>query len=205
MILVLYLAAVGLTAPVTPQGACPQGVVVVTVDSVGRQLVAGRSLRWFRAHLTAGAGTTSAGAWLGRIYEQLGNVAQYMQPQSPICRGSDPGYMGSMSTFRATGWPAIGYNATSGTLLSTQARAEAAGFAVYPNPSAGAGRLSVALTPATSPTGQLSLLDLTGRLILQQPEVSGQLLDVRGVAAGTYTLLLRAPGQPVLAQRLVLE
>lgn len=195
-----------LTVPVTPQGPCPSGLVQVNVDSVGRQLVAGRSLRWFRAHLTTGPGSTMAGNWSGRIYEQLGNVAQYMQPQSPICRGTDPGYMGSISSFRAAGWPSIGFNATSATLLATtQARAEAAGFVVYPNPMAGSGLLHVQLPPAVAQGAQLVLLDIMGRQVRQQKAIDGPLFDVRGLAIGSYTLLLRTPGQSALAQRLVLE
>lgn len=194
-----------LTAPVTPQGPCPSGLVLVTVDSVGRQLVAGRSLRWFRARLTAAAGTTMAGFWPGRIYEQLGSVA-YMQPQSPICRGTDPGYMGSLMSFRASGWPSIGYNPNTGTLLaSAQARAEAAGFAAYPNPTGGAGLLAVQLPAGLPADARLLLLDLTGRQVRQQPARPGQPLNVRGLAAGTYVLLLCGAGQPDLMRRLVLE
>ena len=194
-----------LTAPVTPQGACPQGLVLVTVDSVGRQMVAGRSLRWFRARLTAAAGTTMAGAWPGRIYEQLGAVA-YMQPQSPICRGTDPGFMGPLMSFRAVDWPTIGYNSTTGTLLtSAQTRAEAAGFTAYPNPTAGLGLLAVQLPSGLPADARLLLLDITGRQVRQQPARAGQRLDVRGLAGGTYTLVLREAGRPDLMRRLVLE
>jgi hypothetical protein len=194
-----------LTVPVTPQGACPAGVVQVTVDSVGRQTVAGRSLRWFRAHLTAGSGTNIAGSWSGRIYEQLGNVMQYMQPQSPICRGTDPGYMGSLIGFRASGWPSIGYNATSGVLLSAQARATTAGFTVFPNPSAGSGHINVQLTATIGPGAQLYLLDLTGRQVLMQNAIVGESIDVSSLSLGTYTLRLRSPGMADLYQRIVLE
>ena len=195
-----------LTAPVTPQGPCPSGLVQVNVDSVGRQVVAGRSLRWFRAHLTAAAGTNTAGFWSGRIYEQLGVVAQYMQPQSPNCRGTDPGYMGPFVGFRATGWPGIGYNPTTGTLLATaQARAAAAGFAVFPNPASAAAGPTVQLPPAASATARLVLLDAAGRPVREQAARPGQPLDVRGLPAGHYTLLLREVGRPVLAQRLLLE
>jgi hypothetical protein len=195
-----------LTAPVTPGGACPSGLVLVTVDSVGRQLVAGRSLRWFRAHLTAAAGTTAAGAWVGRIYEQLGNVAQYMQPQSPICGGTDPGFMGALVGFRATGWPNIGYNGATGTLLaSAEARAQATGFAVYPNPTAGAGWLNLQLPAHAAPGAQLRLLDIAGRVVRQQQVSSGQALDVRGLPAGSYAVLFSEPGQPSLARRVILE
>lgn len=192
-----------LTAPVTPQGACPSGLVWVNVDSVGRQQVGGRSLRWFRAHLTAAAGTTIAGNWPGRIYEQLGNVAQYMQPQSPICGGTDPGFMGALTTFQASGWPTIGYNGT--LLASTQALAEAAGFAVYPNPSAGARLLTLKLPVATTPNAQLVLLDNVGRHVRQQQAASGQGLDVHGLPAGLYTVLLREPGKQPLVRRVVLQ
>ncbi|WP_201978346.1 T9SS type A sorting domain-containing protein [Hymenobacter rubidus] len=194
------------TPMVTPFGPCASGLAQVTVDSVGRQVVGGRSLRWFRAHLTPVAGATMAGSWTGRIYEQLGNLAQYMQPQSPICHGTDPGYMGAFVGFRAIGWPSIGYNATSGTLLATtQARAEAAGFTVYPNPTAGTGFLTVQLSPSTNPEAQLTVLDITGRPVMQQKAVAGHTMDVRSLAPGIYTLRLSAPGTATLFQRVVLE
>ena len=192
-----------LTAPVIPGGPCPQGLVQVTVDSVGRQQVGGRSLRWFRAHLTAAAGTTIAGSWGGRMYEQLGNVT-YMQPQSPTCGGTDPGYLGPLVSFRATGLPSIGYNSTTGTLLANaEARATAAGFTAFPNPSAGL--LTLELPTSLSANASLRLLDLTGRVLRQMPALAGHQLDVRGLPAGAYILLLAEPGQPPLARRVELE
>lgn len=120
------------TPRVVPQGPCPSELVAVNVDSVGTQRVTGRTLRWFRAHLTTPTGLPVQGQWPGRIYEQLGNLV-YMQPQSPTCAGTDPGYIGSFSKFRATGWPTIGY--TTGVLLPTaQARAEAGGAGPTPTP-----------------------------------------------------------------------
>lgn len=191
-----------LTAPVTPQGACPQGLVQVTVDSVGRQQVGGRSLRWFRAHLTATAGSQNAGSWAGRIYEQLGNVAQYMQPQSLICRGTDPGYMGPLVSYQATGVPVVRYNSTTGTLLATaESRAVAAGFMVYPNPSTGIS--SVELPARLTPGSHLTLVDFLGRQVREFP--LGRQLDLRGLPTGAYNLLLREPRHPVLARRVMVE
>ena len=106
-----------ITPRVVPQGPCPSELVAVNVDSVGTQRMAGRTLRWFRAHLTTLTGAAVLGQWPGCIYEQLGNVAQYRQPQSPTCAGTDPGYMGSFNKFQATGWPTITY--TTGVLLPT--------------------------------------------------------------------------------------
>ena len=192
-----------LTAPVAPQGACPQGLVLVTVDSVGRQLVGGRSLRWFRAHLAAAAGTTAAGSWPGRIYEQLGNVAQYMQPQSPICHGTDPGFMGSLVSFRATGWPSIGYNSTSGTLLASAAGRGLGGFAVFPTPATV--RLTLQLPTDLSGGAELRLFDLAGRLLRRQATLNSHEFDLRDLPAGIYTLVLQQPGQLAQARRVVVE
>ncbi|WP_046242860.1 T9SS type A sorting domain-containing protein [Hymenobacter terrenus] len=193
-----------LTAPVTPQGPCPSGLVRVNVDSVGRQVVAGRSLRWFRAHLTVAPGTTIAGYWPGRIYEQLGNVEQYMQPQSPICRGTDPGYMGPFLAFQATGVPTIGYNFTTGKLLaSATARAAAAGFSAFPIPSAGL--LTLQYPSGLKPSATLRLIDLTGRFLRHLPVPASGQLDLRGLPGGSYVLLLDQAGQASLAQRIVVE
>jgi hypothetical protein len=190
-----------LTAPVTPQGPCPSGLVLVTVDSVGRQLIGGRSLRWFRARLTATAGTTIAGQWPGRIYEQLGSLV-YMQPQSPICRGTDPGFMGGLESFRATGLPSISVNVGTGALLgAAEARATAAGFSFFPNPNAG--RLTLQLPARLHPAARLRLLDLSGRTLREVP-ASWQ-VDLSGLPVGVYTLVLEQPGQAALARRLVRE
>jgi hypothetical protein len=197
-----------LTPLVIPSGPCPQtsGIGTVHVDSVGTQQVNGRTLRWFRARLTAPAGATYLGYWPGRIYEQLGNVATYMQPQAPGCPYTDPGYIGPLTTFQATGWRTISYNSANGTLLgSTQARADAAGFSIYPNPSAGAVGLKITLPAGTGLAAQLRLLDLAGRVVLRQQALGGQVLDVRGLAAGIYSLELSTPGAASLRCRVVLE
>lgn len=194
-----------LTPRVVPSGPCLTEIVQVTVDSVGTQQVAGRPLRWFRAHLTTPTGAAVMGSWSGRIYEQTGTVGQYMQPQSPTCGGTDPGYMGGFTGFKATGWPNIGPSTTAiGTLLSTaQTRATAAGFSAYPNP--GAGLFTLAVPAALAPEATLRLLDLTGRVLRQLTVPTNRQLDIRGLPAGSYTLLLEAAGQPVLAQRLVVQ
>lgn len=194
------------TPLVIPWGTCPpaMGIVQIVVDSVGTRMLGGQVLRWFRPRVV-NPGVNTRGYWSGRVYEQLGSL-QYMQPQSTACPATDPGDMGPFQSFRAIGWPTIGYNASTGTLLrSTQARAEAAGFIVYPNPSAGASSLTVALPPGTNPASQLSLLDLAGRVVRRQPALSGQVLNVRGLTAGIYTLRLDTPGAASLVRRVVLE
>jgi len=195
-----------LTPRVVPAGPCPAEVVQVTVDSVGARQVGGRTLRWFRAHLTTPAGAPVPGSWRGRTYEHLGNVGQYLQPQSPTCGGTDPGYMGSLTGFKATGLPAISYNAGTGALLGTaQARAAAASFAAYPNPSTGLFTLELPAAFASGAT--LRLLDLSGRGLRQLPVPASRQLDLRGLPTGSYTLLLLllVPGQAPLAQRLAVE
>lgn len=193
-----------LTPRVVPSGPCPAEVVQMTVDSVGTRQIGGRTLRWFRAHLTSLAGAPVLGSWNGRTYEQLGSTAQYMQPQSPTCGGTDPGYMGSLTGFQATSLPAISYNAGTGALLGTaQARAAAAGFWAYPNPSKGL--FTLELPAAFVSDASLRLLDLTGRVLRQLPIPASRQLDVRGLPVGSYTLLLLAPGQAPLARRLLLE
>ncbi|MGI4862900.1 MAG: hypothetical protein ACRYFZ_03185 [Janthinobacterium lividum] len=193
-----------LTPRVVPSGPCPAEIVQVTVDSVGTRQIGGRTLRWFRAHLTSPAGAPVLGAWNGRTYEQLGSVGQYMQPQSPTCGGTDPGYMGSLTGFQATGLPSISYNAGTGALLGTaQSRAAAAGFTAYPNPSSGL--FTLELPASLAPEASLRLLDLTGRVLRQLPIPASRQLDIRGLPVGPYTLLLLEPGQAPLARRLLLE
>ena len=115
-------------------------------------------------HLNASTGAPVLGSWIGRIYEQLGNAVQYMQPQSPTCAGTDPGYIGPLTAFRATGWPTIGYNdITMGTVLGTAPPQANTAFGVYPNP--GTGLLTLTGLAALPSGATLRLLDLTGRLV----------------------------------------
>lgn len=192
-----------LTPRVVPSGPCLTEVVQMTVDSVGTRQIGGRTLRWFRAHLTTPTGAPVWGAWSGRIYEQLGSVQQYMQPQSPACGGTDPGYMGALTGFQATGLPSISYNASTDILLNAQTRAAAAGFVAYPNPSSGLYTLELPASLAAD--ASLRLLDLTGRVLRQLPLPTNGQLDVRGLPIGSYTLLLIEPGQASLARRLLLQ
>jgi hypothetical protein len=197
------LGSTWLTPRVVPTGPCPAEVVLVTVDSIGTQLVGGRQLRWFRARLTTPTGNAVVGNWPGRIYEQLGNL-QYMQPQSPGCAGTDPGYMGPFISYRATGWPTIGYNPAAGTLLATaQGRAVAVGFTVFPNPSTGL--FTLQLPVALASTGTVHVLDAAGRTIRQLSASANRQMDMRGLPSGVYTLLLFNPGQPPMAQRLLVQ
>ncbi len=193
------------TPRVVPSGPCPTELAQATVDSTGTQQVAGRSLRWLRVHLTTPSGAAISGNWAGRIYEQVGSVGSYMQPQSPTCGGTDPGYISGFQGFKATGWPGLGPSTTAiGTLLGTaQARAAAAGFSAYPNP--GAGVFTLALPAGLAPGATLRLLDLSGRVLRQLPVPASGQLDARDLPAGCYTLLLEATGQPALAQRLVVQ
>ena|GEM_PF-2959915 len=189
------------TPLVVPYGPCPQasGLGTVRVDSVGTQRIGGRTFRWFRPHLMAPAGAPYQGYWPGRIYEQLGSVGAYMQPQSPICAGTDPGYMGALSEYRATGQSTIAVQSGTIVLATAESRASAAGFTAYPSP--GAGLLTLELPAAVSPRSQLRLLDLSGRELRRLP-VARQ-IDLGGLPAGTYTLLLEQPGQAVLVRRVV--
>ena len=189
-----------LTPRVVPYGPCPTEQVQVTVDSVGTHQVAGRTLRWFRAHITTPAGATVIGQWGGRMYEQIGNLL-YMQPQSPTCAGTDPGYMGGLLSFQATGWPALGVGPKGLLLGAAQARAAVAGFRAYPNPSAG--QLTLELPAALAPGASVQVLDLAGRVLCQLPAPASGRLELRGLASGAYTLLLTAPGQLPLTQRVL--
>jgi len=192
------------TVPVTPRGPCTQTVVQVRVDSVGLQQVGGRSLRWFRMHLT-GASGTQPGSWSGRVYEQIGCVG-YMQPQSPICHGSDPGFMGPLQSYQAGGsQPFTVVLQGNNLVLDTRLRAEAAGFRAFPNPASGASKLSIQLPAQVGQIAELRLLDVLGREMRKQPALAGQQFDVSGLPVGTYTLLLCEPGQAPLARRVVLQ
>ena len=194
-----------LTPSVVPIGPCPTELVQVIVDSVGTQLLAGHTLRWLRVHLAAPAGTSGnvLGRWTGRLYEQLGGM-EYLQPQSLTCGGTDPGYIGGFTGFQATGWPAISATGGSLVLATSPARALAAGFSSYPNPSTGVLRL--VLPTGLAPDARLQLLDLAGQVVRRLAVPANGQLDIRGLPAGTYVLLLLGGRQQsVLAQRLVVE
>ncbi len=195
-----------LTPPVIPQGPCSQNLSRITVDSVGVQQLGGRTLRWFRAHLSSTAGLPYAFDWSGRVYELVGSTGAYMQPQVPGCANTDPGYLGPFATFAAAGAAPLSVHPQNGYLaLGVRARAEAAGFVAYPSPSGGAGWLAVQLPARLMPSARLEVLDVAGRQVRQQAAIAGQRLDVRGLAAGTYTLRLRVPGAASYFQRVVLE
>ena len=201
-----FAAPVGsswLTPLVTPHGPCApsHGLARITVDSVGTQLIGGQVLRWFRARVQAPAGAQS-GYWPGRIYEQIGST-QYMQPQSPICHGTDPGSMGGLVSYRATGQPAIGVNSSTGAIVlaAMESRASVAGFTAFPSP--GAGPLMLQLPANLHPDAYLRLLDLSGRTLRELPAVSQ--MDLSEVPAGTYFLRLEQPGAPALSRKIVRE
>lgn len=191
-----------LTPRVVPSGPCPTEQVLVTVDSVGTRQLAGRTLRWLRVHLNTPTGAPVIGNWIGRIYEQLGNVGQYMQPQSPTCAGTDPGYLGPLTAFQATGWPSIGYGA-AGIMLGTAPPRATMAFGVYPNP--GTGLLTLTGPAALVPGATLRLLDLTGRLVWHGAVPASRQLAVPGLPAGAYTLLLLQTGQSPVAQRIIIH
>ena len=194
---------------ITPAIHClPTTVVQVVVDSVGNQLIGGRTFRWLRVHLNSVAGIRIPDQWYGRIYEQVGSAGAYMLPgAAQTCSNFEPVRMGPLRTYSATTQPPLRYNYLASALVlgRTEARAEAAGFAAYPNPTAGLGLLAVQLPPGLPADARLLLLDITGRPVRQQPARAGQRLDVRGLAGGTYTLVLREAGRPDLMRRLVLE
>ncbi len=192
-----------LTPVVYPQGNCAP--VTMVVDSVGRQTLNGRSLRWFRATPAPNPNGQPVAAWPGRVYELLGSIKSYMQPSGSGCGGTDPGYMGPLETFGAPGPPPIRYQFNYGVLLGTTATAAPTGLGAFPNPSAGQTSLSLQL-PANLPGGvRLRLFDLAGRQVREQAVPAGRQLDVRGLPTGIYTLLLSNAGQPDLRQRIVLD
>ena len=192
-----------LTVPVTPTGTCAQGLVQVVVDSTGQQQVGGRTLRWFRMHLTGTTGT-QPGTWSGRVYEMLGSL-YYMQPQSLICHGTDPGFMSPFVSFQATS-PAFSVTLRNGSVvLGTSTRADAAGFSVFPNPAAGARQLGLQLPAVLAPGARLRLLNGIGQEVRQQQTAPNKSFSVEGLPAGTYTLLLSEPGQRPLARRVTLD
>jgi hypothetical protein len=128
-----------------------------------------------------------------------------MQPQSPTCHGTDPGFIGPLVSFQSTAGPSFGYNAATGILLASSTHAETAGFGVYPNPSAGTGWLTVSLPAAATSSAEIEMFDLLGRQVLHCKANEARLLDVRGLAAGTYLLQLREPGKGAVSQRIMLE
>lgn len=192
---------------ITPALHCaPTLVVQVVVDSVGSQALGGRALRWLRVHLNSTAGVRMADRWYGRIYEQVGSAGAYMLPgAAQSCLNFEPPGMGPLLTYSASNQPPLRYNYLASALVlgQTAARAEAAGFAVFPNPSAGP--LTVRLPAATAPGARLQLLDMVGRCVWQSTVPGNNQLDFSNVTGGCYALRLQRAGQPDLVQRVVLR
>ena len=92
-------------------------------------------------------------------------------------------------------------------LASRAAEAVAAGLAVYPNPSAGAEAVRVAL-PAAAGRGELALFDALGRAVRRQPlppAAREAALDVAGLPPGLYVLRLSAASGQSWTSKLVRE
>jgi hypothetical protein len=176
---------------------CPQMPVTLTVDNVGTQVIGGRSLRWLSVRVSM----PSQGGAL-RIYDGIGSISGW-HPYSPGCGGTDPDYL-YLRSFQAPGWPAVGAGTTGElqVLATAEARAAQAGFTAYPNPTAGLLTLQSA-TPLAA--ARVTLRDLTGRQLRQQPVPASGQLDLRGLPGGTYLLTLDSPGQAARTRRITLQ
>ena len=65
-------------------------------------------------------------------------------------------------------------------------------FAIYPNPATDQVRLDLG---ALNGSADVSIIDATGRTVMQRGEVSAsQWMDLSSLADGTYTVLVRANG-----------
>ncbi|WP_165903777.1 T9SS type A sorting domain-containing protein [Hymenobacter gummosus] len=209
-----FAAQVGdswLTPASQPQAVCASTLVRLRVDSVGTAVVGGVSRRWLRLRLQTQAGQqpTFDRPWGGRIYEGLGPTQAYLLPQGVVdCGGTDPGYLGGMMCFRATGQPTVyggsAQQCSSIVTAATEQQAQRLGFEVYPNPSQG--ELTLRLPVAVGPQATVELRDLTGRCLLRAALPATGKLDVRQLPKGLYALSLHLPDQATPAtRRVVLE
>ncbi len=181
-----------------PTGVCPQYPVQVTVDSVGTQLVGGRLLRWQAVRVSG-----SHVFWQRRIYEGIGNLGS-LQPGGSLCGGTDPGYIGPLLSFRATGFPAVSTKAAGLVVLATaEARAGQGSFTAYPTPTAG--QLTVQVPSAMQRAGSLTLRDLAGRRVWQQPVPANQKIDLGCLPKGLYLLILESQDCRPLSCRIVVQ
>ncbi|GAA4380639.1 T9SS type A sorting domain-containing protein [Hymenobacter koreensis] len=168
------------------------------VDSVGRQTVNGRNLRWLRVHQEnlPGNQPTFNRPWPGRIYEGIGAVGRYLQTSGYYCGGTDPGYMGSLLCFRATGqatyYPPANVRQSCTTILSSVGQQTTRyDFEAYPNPTDGPLEFRQPAGPAGA---SYTLHDLTGRC-LQTGAVPGtQRLSLAELPSGVYILGIRLAG-----------
>lgn len=176
-----------------PNGVCPQSTVQVVVDSVGQRMVNGRVLRWQAIHA---AGTS----WRGRLYEGIGSLVS-LQPDGAGCPNTDPAYINPLISFRATGFPAVG-GPTLTVLANAETQAAQAGFTAYPNPVTGL--LTVQLPPAMH-AATLTLRDLSGRRVWQQPSPANGLVNLSALPTGSYWLTAESLGQAPLTRRVVLQ
>lgn len=195
-----------LTVPAAHDYQCTTIVERVTVDSVGTQVIGDRSLRWLRVHLTLVSGFEFNSNWQGRIYEMIGNVGSYLQPQSyPSCGGSDPLYMGPLVSFSVVGArPFAVTNRNNRLALSSRPVELSSEFSIYPNPTQGARLLTLGRTDFGT-TIQVRLLDATGRCVRQQQLTSLKQVDINGLPVGVYTLMLQSEGQATQARRVVVS
>ncbi|RTQ48928.1 T9SS type A sorting domain-containing protein [Hymenobacter gummosus] len=172
----------------------------LTVDSVGQQLIGGQQRRWF---------TLANQPRLGRIYEGVGSLRQDFTPMRGACAPADPVTALLAQCYGTAAQPGL---IVMGTMLSCQAqptatheaRAEAAGFAVYPT--VGSGTVTVKL-PAGYARATVSVFSPAGQLVEQVAAAAATetRLQLRHLPRGLYLLRVQQPGQPPLTQRLVLQ
>jgi hypothetical protein len=194
-----------------PNQICAGTQVRLQVDSVGTATVGGVARRWLRLRTQTLPGQQPSlnYAWSSRVYEGLGPSASYLLPSGIFgCGGSDPGSIGGLLCYRASGQPTYyGSSAQQCSAIITATNEQQAlrlGFEVYPNPSQG--ELNLRLPATAGPGATVEIHDLTGRCVLRTAAPAGGKLDVRQLPKGLYALSLHLPGHATPAtRRIVLQ
>ncbi|QHJ09164.1 FG-GAP-like repeat-containing protein [Hymenobacter busanensis] len=97
------------------------------------------------------------------------------------------------------------FNTRLNTLITSSKSSARAAFQVWPNPVGAGAALHITL-PTAAPVATYSLQTLLGHTIRQQ-QFSGRNTTVspEGLASGVYVLKVQVPGQPLAAQRIVVN
>ncbi len=148
----------------------------------------------------------------GRDFSDLNSVTQTIVPATQttfLQKGlkANKNYWYRVTAFNqlTVGLPATGTRFRTGTLSSTRAREAVGSFTVYPNPKGQNAELSAAFETEASGTFEISLLDITGRVLatervyLDEGSNRMPLTGATQLAAGNY--IARVSGEAGVSTR----
>lgn len=176
----------------------------LTVDSVGQRLIGGQLRRWFTAHYQLGTDIRRT----ERVYEGVGSLRGFLTPINNACMPSDPAFGIQAQCYGTLAQPGLilmNPQASCQALPTAthEARAQAAGFEVYPT--VGSGTVTVKL-PGARAGITVRVFSPAGQLVRQQPLSAAEtMLHLGQLPRGLYLISVQQAGQPVLSRRVVLQ